>query len=182
MEAIDVPVDASLAGERLNRIHQALRCYEQPLPSLMDDLIPFVRERWAAGRATSPLPQASQRFLEEAGSRLETALQRVGFDQTQAVHGDAHFTNVMMTTEGPLWFDFESVCHGPVEWDAGFLPEKAAATIPADPERLAICSLLVSWNVATWCWLLADIPHKREAGEFHLRRLERELESVLSHR
>lgn len=95
MEAIDVPVDATLAGERLNRIHQALRCYEQPLPSLMDDLIPFVRERWAAGRATSPLPQASQRFLEEAespglhGSKGQNSVGSANGRQTVWVNGEA---------------------------------------------------------------------------------------------
>jgi hypothetical protein len=39
----------------------------------------------------------------------------------QVLHGDAHPANMMRTTRGWLWHDFEETCVGPVEWDLGVL-------------------------------------------------------------
>jgi thiamine kinase-like enzyme len=35
----------------------------------------------------------------------------------QALHGDAHLGNLMNTTRGLLWTDWEDSFQGPVEWD-----------------------------------------------------------------
>jgi len=35
----------------------------------------------------------------------------------QPLHGDAHKKNVLKTTNGLLWTDFEDACYGPIEWD-----------------------------------------------------------------
>ncbi len=33
------------------------------------------------------------------------------------LHGDAHIGNLMMTTQGLLWTDWEDAFSGPIEWD-----------------------------------------------------------------
>jgi thiamine kinase-like enzyme len=35
----------------------------------------------------------------------------------QALHGDAHFGNLLVTRDGLLWTDWEDAFLGPVEWD-----------------------------------------------------------------
>jgi hypothetical protein len=35
----------------------------------------------------------------------------------QPLHGDAHKKNVLKTSKGLVWTDFEDACFGPVEWD-----------------------------------------------------------------
>ncbi len=39
----------------------------------------------------------------------------------QPIHGDAHFGNVLNTTRGVLWTDWEDVFLGPIEWDLASL-------------------------------------------------------------
>ena len=45
----------------------------------------------------------------------------------QAVHGDAHLRNVITTSRGPLWNDWEDTFLGPVAWDLGCLHASARA-------------------------------------------------------
>src|ERR1039458_1251262 len=40
---------------------------------------------------------------------------------TQPVHADVHLENVLTTTTGPLWTDWENVCRAPVMWDLACL-------------------------------------------------------------
>jgi len=35
----------------------------------------------------------------------------------QPLHGDAHKKNVLKTSQGLVWTDFEDACFGPIEWD-----------------------------------------------------------------
>jgi Ser/Thr protein kinase RdoA (MazF antagonist) len=44
---------------------------------------------------------------------------------TQVLHGDAHPGNMMRTSRGWLWHDFEETCVGPVEWDLGVLAKSS---------------------------------------------------------
>ena len=39
----------------------------------------------------------------------------------QPIHGDAHFGNVLNTSQGVLWTDWEDVFLGPTEWDLASL-------------------------------------------------------------
>jgi aminoglycoside phosphotransferase (APT) family kinase protein len=49
----------------------------------------------------------------------------------QPLHGDAHARNVLATADGPLWFDFEDCCVGPVAWDLACLV--APSALAAEP-------------------------------------------------
>jgi thiamine kinase-like enzyme len=46
----------------------------------------------------------------------------------QPLHGDASLSNLLATSRGPRWNDFEDACVGTVEWDvAGVLSDARAA-------------------------------------------------------
>lgn len=48
---------------------------------------------------------------------LSVALDTLGSRPFQPLHGDAHMGNLMNTTAGLLWTDWEDAFSGPVEWD-----------------------------------------------------------------
>ena len=79
----------------------------------------------------------------------------------------------MVTQDGVRWFDFESVCRGPLEWDLSALPDRAlGAFSDADRDLLANLRRLRSVCVAVWCSVQPDrAPEVAEAADFHLRAL-----------
>src|SRR5262249_20803452 len=90
-----------------------------------------------------------------------------------AIHGDPHLGNVLMSSSGPRWTDWESACIGPLEWDLTCLPEAALSAVPAvNAVLLAVLRDLRSLCVAVCGWTEPDrAPEKREAAAYHLRRL-----------
>lgn len=110
--AIEAEPDPTDVGMTLHRCHELLRSFPQPLPELailtetlhlLDTLID--REL---------LPPATVALLRE---RLTTSLEALRHFPQQALHGDAHLGNLMNTTCGALWTDWEDTFHGPIEWD-----------------------------------------------------------------
>ncbi|MPZ84174.1 MAG: phosphotransferase [Actinophytocola sp.] len=89
----------------------------------------------------------------------------------QALHGDAHPGNVLVTPAGLVWNDFEYAWHGPVAWDYACMaatgrPGAWAAAVEGriDPAELAVCRDFRELFVAGWFQLLAHrFPHR--AGE-----------------
>lgn len=43
------------------------------------------------------------------------------YNDVQPLHGDSHYGNVLMTSRGPVWNDFEDTWRGPVAWDLACL-------------------------------------------------------------
>ena len=75
--------------------------------------------------------------------------------------------------DGLRWIDLDTVCRGPLEWDVAHLGEEAVALFPeADRELLATMRLLVSAEVAIWCFSqYGRAQEVDEAAHFHLARL-----------
>ncbi len=121
---------AEEAAPRLRELHQVLRGYtaatpdgELPYMGVVLDEIPrwlkFLESRHA-------LSGGDLIALREAQWRLgETLQQRRG--ETQALHGDAHRSNLLRTPDGFLWTDFEDACMGPPAWDVACLFRTAPA-------------------------------------------------------
>jgi len=58
--------------------------------------------------------QSIQQMLRD---HLTTSIEVLDRYPHQALHGDAHMGNLMNTTRGLLWTDWEDTFAGPVEWD-----------------------------------------------------------------
>lgn len=107
----DPPANEDI-GRTLQQCHAILSSFPDPLPGLAIvresiELLQTLREK-----ALLPPP-----VIEMLQTHLEEALQVLGHHPQQALHGDAHPGNLLSTTEGLLWTDWEDAFAGPVEWD-----------------------------------------------------------------
>ncbi len=113
-------------------------------------------------RADGLLTAAQQDAVRGAAERLAPFLADPG--PLQAVHGDVHPGNILLTPDGPRWIDVEDVCLAPREWDLALLswcgPEADVARHRPDPEILAACSDLRALHILAWM-----IRFRGEQGE-----------------
>lgn len=122
----------------LAELHAELRGFEGPLPGRM----PFDDIARINPDVTVPEPPMTK---------------------VQALHGDAHPGNLLMTPRGPVWNDFEDTWLGPVEWDLACLRNTqrldgaaAVAAYPGDYDTAAV----EAWfevrrlHVAAWTQVL----------------------------
>ncbi|KAA9162102.1 phosphotransferase [Amycolatopsis acidicola] len=87
----------------------------------------------------------------------------------QALHGDAHASNLLMTPDGPRWLDFEDTWHGPVAWDVACLAMRSPESLrgypdPPDEDLLAAYSRLRRLFAACWQFVVARRFPERLAG------------------
>ena len=89
----------------------------------------------------------------------------------QLLHGEPHPGNVLSTKIGPLFIDFETSCHGPVEFDLAYVPEAVCRYYPEVNTRLLDeCRQLVLAMVAAWRWRRGDqFPNRSRWGHEFLR-------------
>jgi molybdopterin-guanine dinucleotide biosynthesis protein A len=161
------------AGQALRALHDAIADYPVALPSLWN--------RLDRAQATTDDPSASPALAEEDREFLAQRLRKLrsSFQQLplpeRNLHGAPHTGNLLRTSTGPRWIDFDTVCRGPLEWDLAHLPEDAAAAFPETRrDALAIARQLVGAEVAVWCWrTYGRAPEVDEAAQFHLGRLRR---------
>jgi hypothetical protein len=103
----------------LDELHVAMLGYPDELPLLnpvaedLDLAIRFGLARGVIGAA-----QAA-----DLRGRRDDLVGQLGADGAaiQAQHGDAFPRNMLMTSSGPIWIDFEDCCSGPVLWDLATL-------------------------------------------------------------
>jgi hypothetical protein len=100
---------ASEIGRTLNLCHGIMRRFPHPLPKLA-----ILRESLDILRQRTLFPPAQQMMLAD---HLRKALELLDNCDLQPLHGDAHMGNLMNTTRGLLWTDWEDTFAGPVEWD-----------------------------------------------------------------
>ncbi len=99
---------------------------------------------------------------------------------TRVLHGDPHSGNITLTPQGARWFDLESACNGPLEWDLTALPSGALA-VDHDPALLAVLLTLRRACVVTWCAAKAvPSPVEREAIAHHLAQLSSRASGALA--
>ena len=107
--ALDAEPEPDEVGRTLRQCHATMRSFAEPLPELailteslaiLDD-----RELFAA---------STQQLLRD---HLIASIEVLRGFPHQPLHGDAHMGNLMNTTHGLLWTDWEDTFSGPVEWD-----------------------------------------------------------------
>ena len=130
-------------------LHAALRDYPGDLPFLSAAEPRFVTEALAALEARpdlitpADLDRARREWevLEPAvGSRdgFETAFPGVDL---QPIHGDAPAVNIVASSQGPLYADFELATLGPVEWDMAALGPDCEAAYRSAAQRRGVRQL-----------------------------------------
>ena len=110
--AIDEEADPASVGKTLYQCHELLRAFTPPLPELAIltecvDLLETLEQRALFPTST----------LELLRDRLVSSIEALGKFPHQPLHGDAHPGNLLNTTLGLLWTDWEDTFLGPVEWD-----------------------------------------------------------------
>ncbi len=112
----DLSPDPREMGRALRACHAALEGFEGELPELgiLEEtlgMMGLLRERALFGEG----------HLELLEKGLREGFRNLGVGQRQALHGDAHPGNALMTRQGVLWTDWEDAFVGPVEWDLASL-------------------------------------------------------------
>jgi Ser/Thr protein kinase RdoA (MazF antagonist) len=158
------PASASEAGAALRAFHQTTEPYRGPLRSF--------DPRPEALRISDLVNGEAREILRDAANRLiPPALPQ------QAIHGDAHFENVLA---GGIWQDFDEACFGPREWDIacmihrwavfGELEQEMQTALAAygayDRDAIAALQPLVVLGIAAWgslAPLIGELPSPRTA-------------------
>jgi hypothetical protein len=110
---VETAPDPTEIGRTLRQCHETLARFSQPLPALgiLHETTRILDER--------PLfPPATQQMLRD---RITASVEFLGALPPQPLHGDAHMGNLMQTTQGLLWTDWEDTFRGPIEWDLASL-------------------------------------------------------------
>jgi molybdopterin-guanine dinucleotide biosynthesis protein A/GNAT superfamily N-acetyltransferase len=165
-------VEPQEAGRALRGLHDALAPLAGSLPPLsrrLDRAQAAVED----ARAVAALAEHDRRFLARALRELRDRIERYELP-VRALHGGPHESNLLDTPGGPRWIDLDTACVGPLEWDLAHLPGAAAQQFPeANPRALADLRLLVSADVAVWCWhTYGRADEVDEAAGYHLGLLQ----------
>ncbi len=106
---IDAEPDPTVIGHTLRQCHQIMSHFPESLPNLaiISESLTILDER-------ELFPKSTQQMLRD---HLTASTQVLSSYPHQPLHGDAHMGNLMNTTRGLLWTDWEDTFAGPVEWD-----------------------------------------------------------------
>jgi aminoglycoside phosphotransferase (APT) family kinase protein len=113
--------DPTEAGKTLARVHLALADYPKdrlpPWGAWTEARKVFDAKRYSASELAriEPAWERAEHIVQSARSRTSSF---------QAVHGDAHIGNVMATSRGAVWTDWEDAFIGPIEYDIACLRSK----------------------------------------------------------
>ena len=106
---VEAAPDPAEIGRTLRLCHEIMRRFQEPLPKLA-----ILTESVAILQDRELFAQSTQQMLRD---HLATSIEVLSRYPYQALHGDAHMGNLMNTTRGLLWTDWEDTFAGPVEWD-----------------------------------------------------------------
>lgn len=106
---IDAEPEPAEIGRTLRECHEIMSHFSEPLPKLaiLTESLAILDERELFAKPT-------QQMLRD---HLSTSIDVLSAYPYQPLHGDAHMGNLMNTTRGLLWTDWEDTFAGPVEWD-----------------------------------------------------------------
>lgn len=107
----DTPAPVEV-GATLHHCHQLLHSFPDSLPELA--ILSETLELLETLRQRQLFPDET---LELLRGHLQDSLDCLAGCPAQPLHGDAHPGNLLPTTDGLLWTDWEDTFCGPVEWD-----------------------------------------------------------------
>jgi hypothetical protein len=109
---LDAKPESAETGRTLFHCHAVLRGFNDPLPALG-----ILQETMELIEASSPCAQLNAEDIVMMKERLSDSIGALCSFPMQPLHGDAHGGNLICTTHGLLWTDWEDTFLGPVEWD-----------------------------------------------------------------
>jgi len=122
-------------GRTLRQCHEILRTFTGELP-----VLGIITETIAILETREVFPATTLRMLHD---RLTTSLEALRHLPAQPLHGDAHMGNLMHTTRGLLWTDWEDAFTGPIEWDIASLIWNAQIL---DEDHAAVNAILEAYG------------------------------------
>ncbi|RVX47769.1 phosphotransferase family enzyme [Nonomuraea polychroma] len=151
----DYAVTPEQAGRALAGLHQALHGFPGRLPYLW----PVLEEPL---RLLDLLDgQVEADVLERLREAHAGLAERVEGGAVQAVHGDAHPGNLLATSSGLLWNDFEETMAAPAGWDLACLlrttrldGQAAVRAYGADPGDPGVRAFLAARGLQGTLWML----------------------------
>ncbi|MDR8412443.1 aminoglycoside phosphotransferase family protein [Nonomuraea sp. 3-1Str] len=158
-------------ADALERLHAGMRELDVPTPHFTDR-VEQAQQLVASRDRTPGLADADRELLDETLRSLRRVIGERGAAE-QLLHGEPHPGNVLTTTNGLLFIDFETCCRGPVEFDLAHAPEEVSEHYPGvDQELLRVCRILVLAMITTWRWDRGDqLPNGRRLGAEWLSRI-----------
>jgi thiamine kinase-like enzyme len=148
----------------LERLHAGMRNIDIAVPHYTDRV--EAAQQLVANRDQTPaLAHADRELLGDTLRSLRRVIgERSGAEQL--LHGEPHPGNVLATSNGLLFIDLETCCHGPVEFDLAHAPEEISEHYPdVNQDLLRDCRILVLAMIATWRWDRGDqLPNGRQLG------------------
>jgi hypothetical protein len=171
----DAEPDPREIGLTLKKCHEVMKTFPEPLPHLA-----ILTESLAILNDRPLFPAETQHMLRQ---HLQTSLQVLADYPHQALHGDAHAGNLMQTTRGLLWTDWEDTFAGPVEWDLASIIWNAQlldhdhATVaaireaygPVDEKALQQCLIARAAVITVWYPILYPNPNEDRQRKLQAR-------------
>jgi hypothetical protein len=142
-------------ADALQRLHAGMRSVVIEAPHFTERTAEA--ERLVTNRDDTPALVECDRHL--LLSTLHSAGQAIGrrVAAEQLLHGEPHPGNLLRTSGGLVFIDFETCCIGPIEFDVAHVPDEASAHYPGvDQVLLQECRRLVLAMVAAWRWDVHD--------------------------
>jgi Ser/Thr protein kinase RdoA (MazF antagonist) len=151
-------------AQALGGLHAGLRRIDVTTPHFIDRVADTQRD--VASRAITPdLAEPDRALLADTLRDLRESIVARRAPE-QLLHGEPHPGNVLDTKNGLLFVDFENTCHGPVEYDLGWVPKEVSERYPdADQDLVDECRGLVLAIVVMHRWRRGDQhPSGRQSG------------------
>ena len=148
----------------LERLHSGMRKLDLRTPHFTDR-VEAAQHLVETTHLTPDLADADRKLLITTLRSRRQAIAGRGAAE-QLLHGEPHPGNVLSTNSGLLFIDFETCCHGPVEFDLAHVPEDVSERFAdADQDLLSQCRGLVLAMVAAWRWDPGDqFPDRQQAA------------------
>lgn len=112
VKKVDIDPESQEIGKTLFHCHRILKDFTKPLPELA-----ILHESLALLTTLQNNAAFSHDDAELLSTSLQASLSALESCPGQPLHGDAHSGNLLNTTDGLLWTDWEDTFTGPVEWD-----------------------------------------------------------------
>jgi hypothetical protein len=147
-----VPPKPEEIGISMHLCHRALQTFDEPLPSLA-----ILHESLAMLEQNAVIDVLSSHEITLLARHLHASIEKLTDCPHQALHGDAHMGNLLMTTSGLLWSDWEDAFAGPIEWDIASviwnakLLENDHATVNAIVQAYESCGTAMNHQTLDQC-------------------------------